>query len=409
MGRMATYRYDAIDARGARSSGVLEAASEAAAASDLRARKLRPIRVRSAKDGLATGLTAFRRRGPRVGVRKLATTYTQLADLLRAGVPLLRALSLIGERKSDAALSAVFSDVAARVADGAELADAMAENTDQFARIHVAMVRAGEQAGDLEDVLQALGEMLEAQANLRAKVIGSLIYPGVLVTVGGGIIIAVFTVFVPMFRPLFARLGDSLPLPTKLVFALSDAVTVQGPATLVVLGLLAAAGVWAGRREDVRAEVSRIQTRAPLLGPLVRSLAAARFCRLLGSMLGSGVPLLGAMKIARDAADNRLLEEAVDGAMAAVAAGRSLADPLRESGLFEPDVVEMIAVGENANNLDHVLGSIAEAIERKIDRLLSVLLKLIEPAMLLLIAGGVVFVAVALLVPMMELSGSFDR
>lgn len=399
------FRYDAIAADGARTSGLIEAATEAAALVDLRARKLRPIRVEPAK---ASRAAVFTRSSPgqgRLGIRLLANTFTQLGDLLRAGVPLLRALNLIAERKSQPALSHVFRDLSDRVSEGEELAEAMASRPKQFSRVQVAMVRAGEHAGNLDDVLTGLGRMLEAQANLAGKVVGSLVYPSVLIVAGLGILTVVFTVFVPMFRPLLARLGDDLPGPTILVFGVSDALTTHGLITALVLGGVVGVALWARTRADVQHAWAVFQTRLPIWGPLVRALATARFCRLLGSMLGSGVPLLGAMAIAREAANNPLMERAIDQASEAVTAGEPLAEPLRVSGLFDDDVIEMISVGENANNLETVLGTIADAIEQRIDRLLGVVLKLIEPIMLMGIAGVVVVVAIALLIPMTQLSG----
>jgi general secretion pathway protein F/type IV pilus assembly protein PilC len=161
------------------------------------------------------------------------------------------------------------------------------------------------------------------------------------------------------------------------------------------------------RRPMVARKITELQTRAPLIGPLTRSLAAARFCRMLGTMLGNGVPMLGAMQIARQAAGNVLMEDAIANASEAVRAGQPLAGPLSESGLFDDDVLEMISVGESANNLGDVLVDIAVTIEQRVDRLLTTLVRLIEPLLLLLIAGVVVLVAVSLILPLTKLGGNF--
>jgi len=390
-----TFEYQALDASGVRQTGTLAGASEQAVLYELESRRLIPVAVVE---------RAGRVRRGRIPTRWLATSYAQLADLLGAGVPLLRALKLLSGKASKPRLAAVFTEIADRVAEGDELAAAMGDRPDAFPRVHVAMVRAGEKGGFLEDVLARLAAFVAGQNELRAKVVGSLIYPGVLVTFGVVILGIVFGFFVPMFKPLFERL-ERLPLPTRILFAISDAVGAYAPVTLAVLGVLAVVFWRASRRDDVGRALTVARTRAPVVGPLTRSLAAARFCRMLGTLLTNGVPVLASMEIARESAGNVLMEEAVEAAGEAVRAGDPLAGPLAASGLFGEDVVEMIAVAESANSLDQTLITIADTIERRVDRLLGAAVKLIEPLLILAIASVVGFVAVGLILPMVQLSG----
>lgn len=392
---MPTFEYQALDASGVRQTGTLAGASEQAVLYELESRRLIPVAVVE---------RAGRVRRGRIPTRWLATSYAQLADLLGAGVPLLRALKLLSGKASKPRLAAVFTEIADRVAEGDELAAAMGDRPDAFPRVHVAMVRAGEKGGFLEDVLARLAAFVAGQNELRAKVVGSLIYPGVLVTFGVVILGIVFGFFVPMFKPLFERL-ERLPLPTRILFAISDAVGAYAPVTLAVLGVLAVVFWRASRRDDVGRALTVARTRAPVVGPLTRSLAAARFCRMLGTLLTNGVPVLASMEIARESAGNVLMEEAVEAAGEAVRAGDPLAGPLAASGLFGEDVVEMIAVAESANSLDQTLITIADTIERRVDRLLGAAVKLIEPLLILAIASVVGFVAVGLILPMVQLSG----
>jgi general secretion pathway protein F/type IV pilus assembly protein PilC len=193
---------------------------------------------------------------------------------------------------------------------------------------------------------------------------------------------------------------------TKMVFAVSDALTTHGLTTFLVLGVLGV-GCWlALRRAGVREAVERWKARAPVIGPVVRGYATARFCQLLGTMLGNSVPLLAALQIARDGAGNLLMERAIDAAAEEVRAGRALAPPLGESGLFDDDVVEMIAVGEAANNLDEVLVKAGESLEGRLDRMIGVAIRLVEPLLLLVIAVVIGIVAMALLIPMSRLGSS---
>jgi len=396
---MPTFQYMAMGLDGQRVRGVLAGASEQAVLAELESRRLTPVSINASREPI------FRlRRG--VSVRRLATAYEQLADLLRAGVPLLRALRLLGGQKQSPRLAEVFTQLSEAVAEGEEFHVAMGRRPEVFRRVHVAMVRAGEKGGFLEDVLARLCELLTGQADLRSKVIGNLVYPGVLVVAGTGILSAIFGVFIPRFRPLFERLGDDLPGVTRFVFAVSTGVSKYGLVTLGVVAALVLTGIVLSRRPAVRRWVTTVRTFAPVVGPLTRALATARLCRLLGTMLRNGVPMLTAMGIAKEASGNVLLEEAVERAREAVRAGEPLAAPLGQSGLFSTDVVEMIAVAEAANNLDSVLTTIAETIERRIERMLTVAVRLIEPLLLMVLASVVVTVALGLILPMARLGST---
>lgn len=399
--QMANYRYIALTSGGERVVGVLAGASEQAVLAELETRRLTPVQVAEHEERASLF-------GKRVGTRQLATAYTQLADLLRAGVSLMRGLRLLGASKSSPRLAAVFSEVGDAVAEGTELAEAMAARPDVFPRIHVAMVRAGEKGGFLDQVLARLGTFLQAQADLRARVIGSLIYPAVLVFVGVAVLGIVFGVFVPKFRPMFSKMDEEGNLPglTHAVLGLGDLVSAWGPviAAVLVVGLIA---FWRlVRKPETARKIDAITLKVPIIGPLVGALAIARFCRILGTMLGNSIPMLAAMQIAREAAGNAVLEDAIVKATEAVRQGQPLAPPLAESGLFAPDIVEMITVGEQANNLDEVLLTVAQTLESRIERMLQVALKLVEPLLLLLMAVVVGFVAAGLVLPISQMGSS---
>jgi len=390
-----TFAYIAKDTKGQRVAGELAAPSEQAVLAELETRRLTPVSL-ECREAPATSAR-------RVSARALGTAYIQVAELLHAGVPLLRSLRLLGARKSNPRLSRMFKEIGEAVAEGADLGAAMEARDGAFPRVHVAMVRAGEKGGFLEQVLMRLGQLTLAQAEMRSKVIGNLVYPSMLVLFGTIILGVVFGVFVPMFRPMFESIPGGVPWITRAVFALSSAVGAYGPFTLVGIVIAGVALRKYAQRREVRRRIERWRTFAPVMGPLTRSLAAARFCRMLGTMLGNGVPMLQAMQIARDAAGNGVLEEAIEKASESVRAGQPLAPPLSESGLFEDDVVEMISVGEAANALDTVLVKIADTIEGRIDRMLVAAVRLIEPILLIVLAGAVVVVAVALILPMTQL------
>ncbi|MHC5001609.1 MAG: type II secretion system F family protein [Planctomycetota bacterium] len=391
---MGVFTYIARDASGRRVTGQLAGANEQSVLAELEARRLAPVRLEAARE--PRGL----RRS--VSVRHLANGYGQLADLLAAGVPLLRGLRLIGRSRTMPRLAAVMTEIADKVADGARLADAMTEHENVFPPVQVAMVRAGERGGFLEQALARMGEFLEHQADMRGKVIGNLIYPVVLLVLSFLVVIGALVFFVPKFEPFFTRIEP--PLPTRMVMGASALLTRYWLLTLVVAALAVAGGWWLKRRPAVRRAVAVWQLRIPKVGPLIRAIAVARFARLLGTLLGNGVPLLGAMQISRNAAGHVLLEEAIDEATEAVRSGERLTEPLADSGLFGEDVVEMIAVGESANNLPEVLNTIAETIEKRVDRMLGIVVRLMEPLLLMGLGGVVLFIFLALVVPMIRMS-----
>lgn len=391
---MPTFDYTARDPSGRRVSARADAVSEAALSSDLAARGLAPIRITVAR---------ARSRGVRVGVRALAASYRQLSELLRSGVPLLRALRLLGRGKSNAALAAAWSEVADAIASGERLADAMSRHPRVFAPVHVAMVRAGERGAFLEPVLARLALLLEQQADLRGRVIGNLMYPAVLLLVGAAVVVASLVFFVPKFQDFFDKL-PSLPLATRILLGASELFTAHAFLTsTAVIAAVATAAVLL-RRDDFRFWLVARAMRLPLLGPLFASIAVARFARMLGTLLENGIPMLQAIEIARDSAGNPVLGKALGRAIDAVKQGEQLSKPLADSGLFAEDIIEIIAVGESANTLPSVLVRLADTLEARIDRALALVLRLMEPAMLLVIACVVMFIFLALVVPMMQLS-----
>ncbi len=397
---MPVFAYKAMDAAGARVAGIIAGASEQAVISDLESRKLVPVTVMRKRE---TSLVPTRK----VSARRLAQTYIQLADLLRAGVPLLRALKLLANRRSQPRLAAVFKEVSDSVAEGDELGEAMSRRPEVFPRVHVAMIRAGEKGGFLESVLSRLGQFVMSEAELRGKIISSMVYPGLLVTVGSIILGVVFGFFVPMFRGMLDRTDAGVPTLTRIVFAAGDAVGKYGLITLAVAVVALIAAWRVSRIKSVRRALAVARTRAPVFGPLVRAIAAARFCRMLGTMLANGIPMLTAMQVAKEAAGNVLMEEAIDNATESVRAGAALAPPLADSGLFSDEVIEMISVAEAANNLDEMLITIADTLESRVNRLLGTAVGLIGPLMVLLIAVVVGVVAAALLLPMVSFKAAF--
>jgi general secretion pathway protein F/type IV pilus assembly protein PilC len=332
-----------------------------------------------------------------------------LADLLRAGVPLLRSLELLEHKTNHTGLQQVLELVRADVAEGTRLADAMRKHPKVFSELAVSMVRAGEEGAFVEDVLKRIADFTDHQEMLKSRVTGAMVYPLFLMVMGTVVVIAMLTFFVPKFTPIFDRMSSkgSLPAATTWLLALSTTLQTYG----IVVLLMAIGGVMYGMqwgKTDVgRLWVDRMRLRLYGIGPIFRSFAISRFCRILGTLLRNGVPILESLRIAKDATGNRVLSNAIATAADNVSTGKALAAPLGKCGEFPLEIVEMIAVGEEANNLEQVLIDVADTLERQTNRTLDLFVRMLEPVMLTVLAGIVLFVVVALLLPILQSSTVF--
>lgn len=399
---MAEYRYIAREISGSQVQGTVSAASEREALGSLAAKNLFPISINLAD--AAKAHQANKRR--RVPARVLTVFYTQLADLLRAGVPLLRSLDLLVKQTRQMTLKLVVQEVRDQVADGTRLAEAMRQHPTVFNDLTISMVRAGEEGSFMEESLQRIADFTEHQEELKGRVVGAMAYPAFLVVVGGLILVGMLIFFVPKFEPLFETMRAEGTLPWATITLLTASGFFQ-KYSLVMLGVIGLA-LYLSRQyfsNDLgRLRMDEFRLKIVGVGRVIRSLAVARFCRVLGTLLKNGVPILTALHIAKDATGNRVISGAIAQAADHVSSGRSLAQPLAECGQFPADVIEMIAVGEEANNLEAVLVGIAEKMERQTNRQLDMVVRLLEPLMLVVMAGVILFVLIALMLPIFNSS-----
>jgi general secretion pathway protein F/type IV pilus assembly protein PilC len=404
---MPDFNYIAMGRTGAKSNGTLTANSEREAAQILDGRGLFPIKIDLARTQ-AAGRTGGFRFGGRVKGRHLATMYSQLADLLRSGVPLLRSLELLERQSTNTTLQSVIRDVRARVADGTGLAQSMAFHPRVFNDLAIGMVRAGQEGGFLEDVLKRISNFVEHQEDLKAKVVGALAYPVFLAIAGIAILNVLMIFFVPKFAKIFEKLKEKGELPTLTQYLMAFSDFLQGYWWLVIIGIIGA--IIGFRRwsqsNSGRLIVDRVKIRLPLFGPIFLSLALSRFCRILGTMLHNGIPILKALHIGKDSTGNRVLAVAIEKSAENVTAGQKLADPLRKSGYFPADVVEMITIAEESNSLETVLVDIAESLEKRTARNLDLMVKLLEPIMLLVMAVFTLTIVAGLLLPVFKMGNA---
>ncbi len=401
---MPDFAYTARDNTGRKVSGTITAGSRREVVASLGKQSLFPVDVKEAQGGSMARM----RRGRKIKAQLMATVYAQLADLLRSGVPLLRSLEVLKNQSSHEGLHEVLTEVHKVVEEGTSLGDAMAAHPRAFGEMAISMVRAGGEGGFLEDALARVAIFTEQQQDLKGRTSSALAYPVFLGVVGVSVVTILIIFFVPKFEGLFARLKerDELPALTEWLLAVSHTIGKWGWLIAIILVTL---GIYIRNKlatEEGRVWSDRIKLRIPLGGPIFQNLAVARFCRVLGTLLHNGVPILRSLEISSSAAGNRILSTAINDAAENISAGESLAQPLAASGYFPSEVVEMIAVAEESNTLEGVLTNIAESLERRTFRRLDLMVRLLEPVMLLLLASVVLVVVVALLMPVLKMSTS---
>jgi type II secretory pathway component PulF len=402
---MPEFTYIARNNTGQKITGHLSATGRREVLATLAARSLFPIEVQSTEGTDTKKPTKVRR----VPAQLLATTYAQMGDLLHSGVALLRALEVLEKQTSHKSLKFILGEIRRQVEDGSTLAQGMNRFHRVFGDMAISMIRAGGEGGFLEESLAQVAQFTEAAEDLKKRTVGAMVYPAFLAVVGTIIVNVLIIFFVPMFAKMFEQLRakGELPFITDWLLMVSSLMRSWG-AGVVILAIIAV--VMFTRKwfqsENGKNWADKIKLRIPLIGPIFRSLAVARFCRVLGTLLKNGVPIIHSLKISSDATANRVLTVAIQKATETISAGESLAEPLAASGQFPGTVVEMIGVAEQANTLETVLLDVADGLERRTWRRLDLAVRMLEPVLLLMIASVVLVVVIALLLPILKMSST---
>ena len=401
---MPQFAYKAKKDDGSVVTGTLQAESERSALDSLGRMGVFPLEIASRDDREGTAAAGPRQVERRLKSADVALFTRQLADLLKAGVPLNRALGTLQRQSSNLRLSQMVEEIGRQVASGASLHEALARFPKVFSNLYVGMVKAGETGGFLEDVLHRLSTFIEKDQELRSRVSSALAYPILLIVIGSFAVAFLMVFFIPRFSAIFQKMGDNLPLPTQIVMGVSYFMRDQW--MLVFLGVVVLIVTWTQVAATVtgRRFVDRLKIRLPLFGDIVKKNAVSRFARTLGTLLKSGVPILSGLSISREAMANVVLMDDVDEASAGVKQGRGLAEILRKSRYFPAMVVDMIAVGEEGGNLDEVLVTVADSYDLQVERAIRVFIALFEPALLVVMASLVGFIVISMLLPVFTLS-----
>jgi type II secretory pathway component PulF len=431
---MPNYRYQCIDQGGAIAAGMVAAPDRAAAMRQLQSRGLAPLqldaegpeepspqpaarpRAGSGRDAAPSFLSAIRAasgsRPGRPGLKRteLANIIRELATAVEAGLPLLNALKTVRRQASGKGQPVILDFIIERVEAGRPLHEAMEEYGPPFDEMIVGMVRASDASGRMPEVMHQLADLLDRSVELRREVIGATIYPLIVAgLIGVSIIIAVTFLLPRLLAPMLSQPGAEIALPTRVLLGFAGFMSAWW---WLVLGGAGAGFLLFRRWVAVRANRRRVDLlllRTPIVGPLLRDVAVARFTRTLGTLVAAGLPILSALRIVRDTLGNVVLMEAVDGVQEKVTTGQSLAEPLEKCGFFPPLLVQIVNIGERSGRLEPMLLHAAVAFDRQVNTSLKVFTKLLPPVLLVFMALVAAFVLAGILLPLLDMQNRLGR
>ena len=391
---MPVFTYTARTAQGAMRTATLEAASRDEVMAQLRRMRLTVVKVEEQAKAKTKGS---------IPMRDIVIFTRQFSTMINSGLPLVQSLDILSKQSENPVLQAVTRQVVFDVESGHTVADALAKHPNAFTELYVNMVAAGEAGGILDTILMRLATFMEKNDALVRKVKGAMIYPGVIMTVAGGAIAILLLFVIPTFQNMFGSVGLVLPLPTRIVIAMSEFLQSYWWAILVA----AVVGFQFFRRYYAtpagQLVIDRLLLKAPILGDVLRKSAVSRFTRTLGTLISSGVSILDGLEITAKTAGNRVVSDAILESRTSIAGGDTISAPLAKSQVFPPMVISMIAVGEQTGGLDEMLGKIADFYDEEVDAAVSGLLSLLEPVMIVFLGVVVGGMVVAMYLPIFDM------
>lgn len=399
---MPTFIWEAKTKAGELRSGTSTAASEDVITDRLRAQGMTITRVK--RKPLELSMPSF---GTGVGLKDMVVFTRTFSTMVDAGLPIVSGLEMLSNQSENPRFGRVLTSVKLEVESGKSLSESLGSHPRVFDDLFRNLVAAGEAGGILDIIFRRLAVYLEKSAKLRRQVRGALIYPSVIVGVGALVVFVMLTKVLPVFEKMFIDLGaGSLPAPTRMVLAMSHAITENIFVFILSLAVLVAGFVTVLRTERGRYAFDSVLLRAPVIGNVMRKIAVARFTRTLGTLLSSGVPILDALDIVAKSAGNVVVGRAILYARARISEGKDIASPLLETGVFPPMVVQMIGVGEQTGAMDDMLQKIADFYEDEVDAAVANMTALLEPIMLVVLGGIVGGLLIAMYLPIFEVAGN---
>ncbi|TAM82802.1 MAG: type II secretion system F family protein [Acidobacteria bacterium] len=399
---MSQFEFRGTSRTGESVTGVRAAPSRAALDSALRRESITPLKI--VEKGREIAIPKFKW-GEKVKAKELAVFTRQFSVMIDAGLPLVQCLEILSSQQENKAFARMLTGVRGSVEEGSSLANALRQYPKGFDDLYTNMVEAGESGGILDTILQRLSTYIEKAVKLKRSVQSAMIYPVAVVVIAAGVVALLLWKVVPIFTTLFAGLGVALPLPTRVVIALSHFVSSFGLILIVLLFLMGLGIRWYYRTPSGRMVIDALILKIPVLGPVMRKIAVARFSRTLGTLITSGVPMLESMDITSRTSGNAVVEKAISQVRKAIEGGRTIVDPLRETGVFPNMVVQMIGVGEQTGALDSMLQKVADFYEDEVDAAVGDLLTALEPMIILFLGVVVGGVVISMYMPLFSLIG----
>ena len=393
---MAIFSYRATSRDGAISGGFIEALDEAAALEQLKSSGVIPLKI------LAQSEDKKKRFSFRSSGADLTIFTTELSALLGAGLPLDRSLSILSEISGSGDMKRVVQSTVKSIREGSSFSDALQRQPDVFPRLYVNMIRAGEAGGVVNVVLDKLNEFLESSKELKDSVVSAMIYPVILVFTGGASVVVLLTYVLPKFTVIFKELGTSLPLPTQILLIISDILR-----SYWWIVASAAAAAWIIFKSYIKSAKGRYKFDAfklKLMRDIITKIETARFCRTLGTLLQSGVPLLQAMSNAKDVINNQVIASSIDAVSKGAREGKGIAEPLAAAQVFPQLALSMVKVGEETGQLDTMLLKVAAAYEKSLKASVKRLISFMEPAMILGMGLVIGFIVISMLMAIFSIT-----
>ncbi len=382
--------------------GEIEAQDEQAARRLLRQQRVSPSKINAKPKDLLENIAFFQ---TKVSTKDIVIFTRQLSTMIDAGLPLVQGLEVLASQQDNKTLKKILMDIKSDVESGSTFADALKKHPNQFDRLFCNMVAAGEIGGILDDVLKRLADYMEKALRLKRKVKGALTYPIIVLAISALVIGVILIFVIPVFEQMFADFGGALPVPTQMVVNLSNFVKSY---SLVIIGVSVVV-VFLFKKyyktEKGRRLVDRLLLKFPVFGPLLRKVAVAKLTRTLGTLLNSGVPIIESLNVAAGTAGNKMVEEAIYNVRSSISEGRTIAQPLAESGIFPAMVVQMVSVGETTGALDQMLNKIADFYDEEVETAVDALTSMIEPFMIVFLGGTVGSIIVAMYLPIFAIAG----
>lgn len=396
---MPTYVYRARTAGNQLISGTAEASAPAEVARILQGRNLTPVRITPTRANL-------NRRGKRIKVKDLAIFSRLLATLIDAGIPLLGALDILSKQLENANLARITGEVKLKIEGGDNLSDAISAYPKVFNRLYVNMIRAGENGGKLDNILNRLADHLEKQVALQGKIKSSMTYPVSVLIIAFGITYFMLTVIVPKFAEILTQMGTEMPLITKFLIALSDGARTMLIPLLLLIPILGYGFTRLNATPSGRRQIDSVKLKIPMIGNVIRKGSIATFSSTLGLLLQSGVTIINALEITRATAGNTQIEDAISNAKLAVETGEPMHTALSATPIFPPMVVSMVSIGEETGSLDNMLNKVAQFYEREVEDAIEAMTSAIEPALMVFLGVVVGGIVVGLFMPLFSVLGT---